>query len=277
MPLRLRTLPTRLWRLPLRIKLMFALSLALLGVAGWLMLRDSGLFAVDDVTIVGLSHDAAPVVREQLAAAARAQTTTDFSAGEVRFAVSTYSLITNVTARTHVPHGVTLYVSERLPVVRIEVAGESIPVAADGSVVTGFSPTVHLATVPSSQFPLGGRTRDPFVLVAARVLGAAPRPLFRRVAAITRADGALTIYLHRGPRLIFGDGALPHAKWDAAAAVLAAPSSRGAAYVNVILPWRPAAQVGDPATSLSAATAVGVPASVTTTLNPAVTKLSGSA
>jgi hypothetical protein len=143
--------------------------------------------------------------------------------------------------------------------------------------VTGFSPSVHLATVRSSEFPLGGRTHDPFVLVAARVLGAAPRPLFRRVAAITRTGGVLTVYLHRGPRLIFGDGALPHAKWDAAAAVLAAPSSRGAAYVNVMLPWRPAAQVGDPDTSLSAATPTEAPASATTTLNPAVVKLSGSA
>ena len=66
-----------------------------------------------------------------------------------------------------------------------------------------------------------GAARDPFVLLALRVLGDAPAPLRRRVVAVTIADGALTIYLHRGPRLIFGNGALPHAKWDAAAAVLA--------------------------------------------------------
>ncbi len=118
-------------------------------MGGWLILRDSALFSVDDVTIVGLSANAAPVVGQQLIVAARQQTTTDFSAENVRQAVATYSLITGVRAETHFPHGVTLYVREQLPVVRMMVSGEAIPVAADGSVVTGFSPSVHLATVRS--------------------------------------------------------------------------------------------------------------------------------
>jgi hypothetical protein len=85
---------------------------------------------------------------------------------------------------------------------------------------------------------------------------------------VTRADGALTIYLHRGPRLIFGNYALLHAKWDAAAAVLADPSSRGAVYIDLRVPSRPAAQVADPATSATTASATGAasatPASATT-------------
>jgi hypothetical protein len=107
-----------------------------------------------------------------------------------------------------------------------------------------------------------GRARDSFVLVALRVLGAAPAPLAARVTAVTRAGGALTVYLHRGPRLIFGDGSLPHAKWAAATAVLAAPSARGATYIDLVLPSRPDAQVGDSATSLTAAygAAAGSPA-----------------
>jgi cell division septal protein FtsQ len=273
-----RGLPlARLWRLPLRLKLVFAALLVAVGVGGWLVLRDSQLFAVHNVTIVGLSPGAVPQVSRQLVSAARLQTTTDFSPGAVQAAVVTDSLITGVRAATHFPHGVILYVTERLPVARVEVAGESIPLAADGRVVTGFSPSIHLPTVRSGEVPLGGRTDDPFVRVALRVLATAPTPLFARVAAVTRADGALTIYLHHGPRLIFGDGALPHAKWDAAAAVLGARSSRGAAYINLVLPWRPAAQVGDPATSGSAGTSTGVPASATTTRNPAVVQLSGSA
>jgi hypothetical protein len=78
-----------------------------------------------------------------------------------------------------------------------------------------------------------------------------------RAAAVTIADGALTIYLHRGPRLIFGNYALLHAKWDAAAAVLADPSSRGADYIDLRLPSRPAAQVGDPATAAATMTSTG--------------------
>ncbi len=265
----------RLWRLPLRTKIVLATVSAVIGLCGWLVLRDSALFSVNDVTIVGLSADAVPAVSEQLVAAARSQTTTDFSAGDVRSAVATFSLITGIRASTHFPHGVTLYVSEQLPVARVEVRGTGIPVAADGRVVTGFSAHVHLATVHSDRVPLDGRTHDRFVLEALRVLDAAPSPLFSRVAAVTHAHGALTIYLHHGPRLIFGDGALPHAKWDAAAAVLAARSSRGASYIDLVLPWRPAAQVGDPGTSLSAATAVGAPASATTALSASVLQVSG--
>jgi cell division septal protein FtsQ len=256
------SLPLRLWRLPLRRKLALAAAVALLATGGWLIIRDSPLFAVDDVTIEGLSADAAPVVTERLLEAARAQTTTDFSAADVRMAVAPYSLVTGVRATTRFPHAVTLHISERLPVARVMAAGRTAALAADGSVVTGFSRAVHLPTVRSAGHTVAGRTRDPFVLVALRVLGAAPPPLAARVAAVTRADGELTIYLHRGPRLIFGDGSLPHAKWDAAAAVLAARSSRGAAYIDLVLPSRPDAQVGDQATSLTAAhrAAGGAPA-----------------
>ena len=121
--------------------------------------------------------------------------------------------------------------------------------------ITGAS-GAGLAALRSDSLPAGGRTHDSFVLVALRVLSDAPAPLLRRVVAVTAADGALTLYLHRGPKLIFGNGALPHAKWDAAAAVMADPSSRGAAYIDVQVPSRPAAQVADPST-LSASTTSG--------------------
>ena len=55
--------------------------------------------------------------------------------------------------------------------------------------------------------------------------------------------------LRNGPLVYFGDNSLPHAKWDSAAAVLASPTSRGASYIDVSLPGRPAAQVANPATS----------------------------
>jgi hypothetical protein len=76
--------------------------------------------------------------------------------------------------------------------------------------------------------------------------------------------------------LIFGDGSLPHAKWDAAAAVLSDHWSIGASYVDVRIPSRPAAQVADPHTTVTASiggastlTAGGL-ASAATALTPAV-------
>ena len=246
--------------MPLRLKVASACvcALVLAGIVGWLALRDSSLFAVEHVAIRGLSPEASPAVRADLIAAAREQTTTDFSAGAVRAAVAGYTLIEDVRAQTHEPHGVTLVVTIRHAVARLEVGGHVIPIAQDGGVITGLSRAPHVAAVRSTSMPVGGRSADPFVAVALRVLMAAPAPLRRRVVSITFSDEGLTIHLHRGPRLLFGDPSLPHAKWDAAAAVLADPSSRGAAYVDVRLPSRPAAQVADPGTTSAALSGSGV-------------------
>ena len=230
---------------------------ALVGLGGWVLLRGSSLFAVDQVSIAGLSPNALPAVSDDLIAAARTQTTTDFSVAALRAAVAPYTLIDGIRAQTHFPHGVSIEVQERQPVARLEVARRWFALAADGGVISGLAYAGPLASVHSARLPSQGRTSDPFVLLALRVLTDAPAPLRARAAAVTRADGALTIYLHRGPRLIFGNYQLLHAKWDAAAAVLADPSSRGAAYIDLRVPSRPAAQVADPATIDAAATATG--------------------
>ncbi len=251
-----------------RHKLACLAALPLLGLGGWLVLRDSSLFSVDQVSVVGLSPNALPVVSDQLVAAARAQTTTDFSTAALRSAVARYTLIDDVTAQTHFPHGVRIEVAERHPVAWLDVAGQGFALAGDGSVVTGLAHAGPLAVLHSLRYPWDGHSRDPFVMLALRVLLDAPAPLRHRVAAVTIADGALTIHLHRGPRLIFGNDALLHAKWDSAAAVLADASSRGASYIDLRLPSRPAAQVADPATSASAAdvsgSSAGTPANAAT-------------
>jgi cell division septal protein FtsQ len=261
----------------LRHKLVCVALVALVGLGGWVLLRGSSLFAVDQVSIAGLSPNALPAVSDDLITAARTQTTTDFSVAALRAAVAPYTLIDGIRAQTHFPHGVSIEVQERQPVARMEVARHWFALAADGGVISGLAYAGPLASVHSTRMPSRGRTSDPFVLLALRVLTDAPAPLRARAAAVTRADGALTIYLHRGPRLIFGNYQLLHAKWDAAAAVLANPGSRGASYIDLTVPSRPAAQVADAATSNAAATATGVvggtPASastVATVLSPSV-------
>jgi cell division protein FtsQ len=252
----------------LRNKLAYLVLLPLIGLGAWMALRSSPLFSVEQVTISGLSPNALPAVSDQLIAAARTQSTTDFSVGELRAAVARYTLVDDIRAQTSFPHGVRIEVFERQPIARLDAAGEWFPLAADGSVISGLAAAGPLAILHSARAPVDGRTRDPFVLLALRVLGDAPAPLRNRTAAVTIADGALTIYLHRGPRLIFGNYALLHAKWDASAAVLADPSSRGATYIDVQVPSRPAAQVGDPATSgltaASTSSASGAPTGATT-------------
>ena len=265
----------RVRSMPLRARLMVLAAVALVVIGGWLLLRDSALFSVDQVQISGLGADALPVVSEDLLAAAHQETTTDFSLGALRAAVAPYTVVAGISARTHFPHGLSIEVVERHPLAQLQVGGHWFLLDADGLVVTGASGR-GLTVLRSGALPSGGRTHDRFVLLALRVLGDAPEPLRQRVVAVTVADGLLMIYLHRGPRLIFGNAALPHAKWDATAAVLADPSSRGASYIDVQVPSRPAAQVADPATTATS-TAAGASAdapsgaaSVSTLLDPAL-------
>ncbi len=266
-----------------RRRLVALAALGLLALGGWLGLRDSALFSVDQVSVVGLSRNALPAVSDELLAAAHAQTTTDFSIAALRSALARYTLIDDVRAQTHFPHGVRIEVIERHPIARLVVAGEWFALAADGTVVTGLGRLGHLAVLHSISYPWNGHSRDRFVALALRVLADAPARLRHRAVSVTIADGALTIHLHRGPRLIFGNDALLHAKWDAAAAVLADPGSRGASYIDLHLPSRPAAQVADPATSGSAAGSTGSSpttpanaATVATVLDPALIQPSSS-
>ncbi len=256
-----------------RHKLVCLALLPVVGLCGWIVLRGSSLFSVDQVSIVGLSPSALPAVSGRLIAAARTQTTTDFSVAALRSAVARYTLIADVRAQTHFPHGVRIEVVERQPIARMQVARETFALAADGSVVTGLAHAGALAVVHSIRRPSNGRTRDPLVLLALRVLRDAPAPLRWRAAAVTRADGVLTIYLHRGPRLLFGNYTLLHAKWDAAAAVLSDPSSQGASYIDLRVPSRPAAQVADPLTSASATTPAGAVAGTPTSATTVATVL----
>jgi cell division protein FtsQ len=272
---RSRQLRERVRRMRLRTKLTILAVLPLVVIGGWLLLRDSAFFSVDQVAISGLGSDALPVVSADLLAAAHHETTTDFSTAALRAAVAPYTVIGAIRAETHFPHGLTIQVTERHPVAHLQVGRQWFLLDSSGRVITGASGS-GLATLRSEALPSGGRSHDAFVLLTLRVLSDAPAPLAHRVVAVTVADGALTIYLHRGPKLIFGNGALPHAKWDAAAAVMADASSRGASYIDVQVPSRPAAQVGDPATisaspsNGSSADAPSSASSVSTLLDPAL-------
>ncbi len=53
-----------------------------------------------------------------------------------------------------------------------------MPLDAGGPVITGCAARRGVATVlRSSSLPIGGRSHDPFVALALRVLAAAPAPL----------------------------------------------------------------------------------------------------
>jgi hypothetical protein len=73
------------------------------------------------------------------------------------------------------------------------------------------------------------------------VAGGAPAVLRSRIANVThRSNDGYVAELRDGPQLIFGPATRLRAKWAAAARVLADLEARGASYVDLRIPDRPA-------------------------------------
>jgi len=229
-------------------------ALAALGAYGlWLgLLRTLPLFEVQDVTITGLSGNAAPQIAGTIERTAREMYTTDFSTARLRESLAAYNSVAGVRVATRFPHGVRVQVLERTPIARLAFGTSLLAVSADGRILAGLSPSHSLPLITTASPPVGGRVTDSLVREELALLSAAPAPLRARVFAVRLTSAGLTVRLRGGPLVYFGDALLPHAKWDAAAAVLASPTSRGARYIDVSVPSRPAAAVDDPATASQA-------------------------
>lgn len=229
-----------LQRASLRRRLAIGAAAIVLLLLGWLWVRDSPLVAVSHVQIRGVHGVQAANIEAALAAAARRESTLDVHIDSLAAAVAPYRLVRDLRVSTSFPHTMRITVVERLPVAALVAGGQRTAVAADGLVLgpdlaDASTPVLDVSLLPS------GRVRDPHVLAQLTVLGTAPAPLARRIAGISPGASGIAVAMRNGPSIIFGDDTRPHAKWAAAARVLADPTSAGARYVDVRLPDRPAA------------------------------------
>jgi cell division protein FtsQ len=217
-------------------------ALAVLG-GGWLWLRDSPLVAVQRVQISGVQGPDAASVDAALSAAARRMTMLDVNVGALRAAVAPFRVVRDLSASTNFPHGLRIHVIEQLPVAALTAGGTRTAVAADGAVLGSGLLSATLPAIAATDLPLrSGDVQDATVRGELSVLGAAPRALLGWVARVFESPHeGLTVAMRTGLLLYFGDATRPHAKWLAAARVLADPSSAGATYIDVRAPERPAA------------------------------------
>ena len=240
-----------------------ALAALTLLAGGWLWLRHSPLVAVQRVQITGVQGPDAAGVDAALSAAARRQSTLDVNVGALRAAVAPFRVVRGLSVSTSFPHGLRVHVVEQLPVAALTVGGVRTAVAADGVVLgpgllsaslpaltaapSALTAASSALTAGSSSLAAGGsslrsgRVRDATVRAELSVLGAAPQMLLGWVERVYESREGLTVAMRGGVLLYFGDATRPHAKWLAAARVLADPSSAGATYVDVRAPERPAA------------------------------------
>jgi cell division protein FtsQ len=231
----------------LRIALLTMLVALPLLAGGWLLLRKSSFTAVEHVEMSGLHGPQAQAIEAALDGAASHMSTLDVHPAALRATVASFPVVRAVHAIPSFPHGLRIEVIEQLPVAALTIGGVHTAVAADGVVL---GPELLSSSLPALSEPQGATQTQPgrhvqgqSLLAELTVLGAAPRPLERFVARVYTSPGGqgLTVAMHNGLLVYFGDAARPHAKWTALARVLADSTSAGAVYIDVRVPERPAA------------------------------------
>lgn len=219
------------------------LAVALLAVAVvavyMLWFRHSSLVAVQEVQVSGVSF-AEPAIRTALVEAGEGMSTLDPDVEALERAVRGFPTVGAISVETDFPHGLAVEVQERAPVA-IVGTGEGVPVAGDGTVLSGVEtadlklPAIEARSVPASG-ALGG-----VALAQAEILGAAPDPLRPAIRGIGVDRGhGVEVALAAGVELRFGDSRNAEAKWAAAAAVIADPKLDTISFVDLRLPGRPA-------------------------------------
>jgi cell division protein FtsQ len=222
---------------------LIALALACLALAAgyqfWL--RDSSLVAVEHVEVTGVTSSDAARVRAAITGAARDMTTLHVDREALDRAVAGYPVVRKLEVAPDFPHGLTVHVIEYEPVATAVSDSGRVPVAGDGTILRGVAvkgsvPTVEVEGALGTEFLLDRTARD-----AAAVAGGAPAVLRARIENVQRrSDDGYVAELRDGPELIFGAATRLRAKWAAAARVLADLEARGASYVDLRIPSRPA-------------------------------------
>ncbi|MQA74924.1 MAG: FtsQ-type POTRA domain-containing protein [Solirubrobacterales bacterium] len=212
--------------------------------AGYLFwLRDSSLVAVDDVDVVGVTAGDRAQIVGQLTGAAEQMTTLHVDGDRIAAVAADFPTIESVSVDANFPHGMRIEVAERPPALLVRAGDREVPVADDGTVLTGVSVPgdADLPVVKTDELPTATRL-DGEALQQALVAGATPEPLRPLVERLELSkDYGVEVVLRGDIPVRFGTGVRAAQKWAAAAAVLADPKLDYLSYLDVRVPERPAA------------------------------------
>jgi cell division protein FtsQ len=204
-----------------------------------LWFRNLSWFAINDVTVKGATTSQ-PQIKSAVERVAGDMTTLHIKDGELRDAVAHFPTVASVSANTSFPHGLTVNITERLPVAFVRIQGRQTAVSADGYLLPGA--TFDQKALPRIDGTAAhGARLDGDAAAQAAILGATPVPLRDKVTGSTWDDqrGGVVVDLKNGPEVIFGDGSRARDKWEATVAVLSSPEHGSPSYVNVVVPDKP--------------------------------------
>src|SRR5262245_13271832 len=107
--------------------------------AGYMLwFRNLSWFAISDVTVKGATTSQAQI-RSAVEQVAGGMTTLHLNDDELRNAVARFPTVASMKATTSFPHGLTVTVTERLPVAFVRFGGRETAVSADGYLLPGAS------------------------------------------------------------------------------------------------------------------------------------------
>jgi cell division protein FtsQ len=201
--------------------------------------RDLSWFAIHGVTIKGATTNE----REIKAAVENASgdmTTLHIKDDELRNAVARFPTVASVGASTSFPHGLTVTITERLPVAFVRIRGQETAVSADGYLLAGADFDAKALPRIEGAGAHGARL-DEDAAAQAAILGSTPEPLKNRITASSWDEdrGGVVVDLKNGPEIRFGDGSAAQEKWQAAVTVLSSDERGTPSYLDVSVPDRP--------------------------------------
>jgi cell division protein FtsQ len=232
-------------RKPSRLQVVLAIALAGLCAGGFLWFRTSSFVSVTEVQVSGVTGVDSGPIEAALNAAAKRQSTMAASAGALEAAVARFHVVRAIAVSTSFPHTMRIDVLEQLPVARLAGEVGTTVLAADGVVLGPALSSRALPQISASFIPkTGGTVHNWRLREYVKLLGATPAPLLPLVKQLYIAKQGLTAKMKGGLLVYFGNASRPHAKWASLAAVLANPEAKGAVYIDVRAPERPAAGMG---------------------------------
>jgi cell division protein FtsQ len=241
-----------------RLALLATVALGLLLAGAWMWFRDSPLVSVQQVTVSGQSGADAGQISAALESAARTMSTLDVQIGRLRRAVAPYPVVKDIQVTTKFPHGMHIEVLEHVTVGAIDLGGQKIAVAPDGTLMRDVSVAASLPTIPVTVAPAGTRVTTGPAAGAIKLLAAAPSQLLPKISTVTTvAPHGLVAQIRGGPSIYFGEATELSQKWIAASEVLGDPGSVNAAYIDVTDPQRPAAGAGSDGQSSAGSSSTG--------------------
>jgi cell division protein FtsQ len=214
-----------------------------LAAAYFTWFRTSSFVAVTKVEVTGLSSPEAPRITEAVTKAAGEMSTLAVDAERLEKAVAGFPTVIGLTTDSDFPHGLTVAIRERPPVLIAKAKDGSVPVGPDGVLLRGLDlgdaasgfPVLEVKELPASGKLAGAD------LSQAVVVGAAPAPLRPLIEGVSiEGERGVEVTMRGGVPIRFGTPELAEEKWAAASAVLADPKTETLTYVDVRVPERPA-------------------------------------